>query len=125
MGGAVLTLLVARRDAMWTRSLADACLVIDPARCSHGPVSQTTAPVSQTMDPAHCSHGPCVTNQGAGRLHNQAKACKLHPAPLLLSRAGVTAADVADILLSQAITLRSKDDISILVVEVRPMGKAA
>uniref|UniRef100_A0A7S3QNI9 PPM-type phosphatase domain-containing protein n=2 Tax=Dunaliella tertiolecta TaxID=3047 RepID=A0A7S3QNI9_DUNTE len=34
----------------------------------------------------------------------------------------VSAADVADILLSQAITLRSKDDISILVVEVKPLS---
>jgi len=33
---------------------------------------------------------------------------------------GVTACDVADILLNQALTLRSKDDISVIAVELRP-----
>jgi len=37
----------------------------------------------------------------------------------LQTHAGVSAEDVADILLSQAVTLRSKDDISVLVVEAR------
>jgi hypothetical protein len=42
---------------------------------------------------------------------------------LLYACAGVSASDVADILLSQARTLRSKDDISIIVVEIKPIGE--